>query len=464
MRKHGLIFLITLAIAIFLPSSIVFFSADDWFHLRVSNISTFSEFLNFFSFTKTAQTIAFYRPLPTQVFFFTFQKIFGLNPLPYHLFVLLCFGYSLYLINKLAVSLISSEKKALLATLMYGFSVSNFTRLYFLSAFQEIVLVVFSLLTIISHLNDRRSKSLMYFILALLSKETAVVLPLVLLILDWSRKKLDLSKLVPFALILLPYLCLRLFVFGLATGDTYQWNFSFTKAVNTLTWYGLWSLGAPELLVDYIGSGFRPIARFFTDFPIWWGIILSLLLINLLALGIFFLGRIKKINRQFLSYLLLFVVSLLPVLFLPLHKFTLELGLPLVWFCLGVVWMLPERGKSLLIFIFFYLALNLSTNYLTYTRHPSVGRAEISQKVFEYIVKNYPQEPRGAYFEFINDTADYGASWGSSKQIANSIGGPELFRVLYQDPGYSVYYEDFPGKRPVNEKKNSLSTKMFVSE
>ena len=103
-------------------------------------------------------------------------------------------------------------------------------------------------------------------------------------------------------------------------------------------------------------------------------------------------------------------------------------------------------------------------NYLTHTRHYSVGRAKISEKVFEYLAKNYREEPKGSYFEFINDTADYGASWGSSKQIANSIGGPELFRVFYQNPSYTVYFEDFPGERPANEKKIPLSTKMFVSE
>jgi len=464
MKKYALLILISLIIAIFLPSISVFFSADDWFHLRVSQVDSLGGFLNFFSFTRTEQSISFYRPLSTQVFFSFSQNLFGLNPVPYHLFVLFAFALSLYLVYKLACKVQKDKHKALLVIFIYGFSVSNFTRLYFLSAFQEIALVVFSLLTITGYLNDRRSISLVYFVLALLSKETAVVLPLVLLILDWSRKKFDLKKLVPFALILLPYLYLRLFVFGPALGDTYQWNFSLAKVINTLTWYGLWSLGAPELLVDYIGSGFRPIARFFTDFPIWWGIILGLLLANLTVLGICLFGRIKKLNRQFFSYLFLFIASLLPVLFLPLHKFTLELGLPLVWFCLGVVWLLPERGKSLLIFIFFYLALNLSMNHLTYTTHYSVGRAKISQKVTEYIAEKYPQKPKGSYFEFINDTTDYGTSWGSSKQIANSIGSSELFRVLYQDPNYVVYYEDFPGERPANEKKISLSTKMFVSE
>lgn len=460
MKKFWL--LVSILLLVFSPSLLIFFSADDWFHLRVSNISKLSELLNFFSFEKTTQSIAFYRPLPTQVFFFVFQKLFGINPLPYHVFVLVCFAYSLYLIKKLASLLLKSEKKAFLATLIYGFSVSNFTRLYFLSAFQEIALVVFSCLCLLSYLNNRWWRSLIFFALALLSKETAVVIPLIIIVINWSLKNIKLKKLIPFALILLPYLYLRLIQFGGAAGETYIWNFSLAKTANTLMWYFLWSLGAPELLIDYIGSGLQPIARFFTDLPTWWPVILGLLLTNLGLVLCLFVRKIKKADRSLIGLAILFVISLLPVLFLPQHKFALELGLPLIWFSFGVAHLLPEKGYLLYLFLFFYLSLNLSMSYLTYTRHYSVGRAKISQKVFEYISRNYPQAPEASYFEFTNDTEDYGASWGSSKQIANSIGSSELFRVLYRNPSYNAYYEDFSGDRPANEKKIQLSTKMFI--
>lgn len=358
--------------------------------------------------------------------------------------------------------MLKSEIKALFAVLIYGFSVSNFTRLYFLSAFQEIALVIFSCLCLLCYLKNQRWRSILFFVLAMLSKETAVVIPLILLVMDWSNNKINLRKLFPFAVFLLPYLYFRLYKFGGVSGETYLWNFSPAKTGNTLMWYFLWALGAPELLVDYIGSGLRPIPRFFTDYPLWWPVVLSLLFINLGFILYLFGKKIKKINRQLVSFIILFIVSLLPVLFLPLHKFALELGLPLVWFACGLAWLLPEKGKLLSGFIIFYLALNLSMNYLTYTRHYSVGRAKISQNVLAYLSLNHPQPPNDSYFEFINDTLNHGASWGSSKQIANSIGGSELFRVLYHDPSYTVYYEDFPGSRPANKQKILLSTKMFL--
>ncbi len=453
---------ILLTLFLYSFSLFVFFSSDDWFHLRVSDITSISEFINFFSFSKTPQSIAFYRPLPTQVFFSVFDELFGLNPVPYHLFVLAVFSLSLYLLFKLSTTLGLSEKKALIATAIYGFSVSNFTRLYFLSAFQEVALVAFSLACILSFLNGRLRRSLLFFVLALLSKETAVVLPLILLVLGWVKGKTKIIKLLPYAAILLPYLYLRLFWFGLASGDTYTWDFSPIKAANTLMWYVLWSIGAPELLVDYIGSGLRPIARFYSDFPAWWWVILGLLAANLLFYGYLVIKNIKKVDRKLTSLALLFLVSLLPVLFLPQHKFALELGLPLVWFSLAVSYLLPERGRFVIVYLILFLLLNLSMNYLTYFRHYSVGRGKITRTIYDYFSSKYPVAPENAYFEFINDSADYGQSWGSSRQIANSTGGSEMFRVIYRDPTYNVYFEDLPGARPEGKQRIPLSTKMFL--
>lgn len=455
-KRYPLAPLILVVVLVYMPSLFNFFSADDWFHLRVSNIGSWREFINFFSFLKTNQSIAFYRPLSTQTFFFIFQKLFDLNSFPYHLFILLVFGVSLHLLYQVAIILLKNKRVAFLAVLVYGFSVSNFTRLYFLSAFQEGLLVLFSLLTILSYLRRKRI-SWLFFVLALLSKETAVVLPLVLLVLDWTRKKRDFSKLTPLVLILLPYLYLRLFKFGIVSGDTYVWNFSPLKAGNTLMWYSLWAIGSPEFLVDYIGPSLQPISRFFADYSLWWPVIVFPLMV-LIVYSVY-----QYLQSLSLPYLFLFVISLGPVLFLPTHKFALELGLPLVWFSLLIAQILPKRRKLLISFLVLYLGYNLSMNYLTYTRHYSIGRAKVASRVYQYFKKNYPNKPTDLYFEFINDTADYGKSWGSSKQIANSTGGSELFRVLYLDRTYKVYFEDYPGKRPLLEKI-PISTKMFFSE
>ncbi len=487
-------------VLLYLPALSNFFSGDDWFHLRLIQIDSFQQFFNYFSFSQNQETASFYRPFSTQVFFFLFQKLFGLTAWPYYLFGLILFAYILYLIKKLSEVYLSSTTYHLRSTIyhlpsiIYGLSVSNFTRVYFLSAYQELFLVTFSLLTLINY-KVKPKLSLLFFILALMSKETAIVLPALILLLNYKYIKNNFQSLrftIYSATILsVVYLNYRLLHFGLATGDSYLWNFSPTKMVNTLGWYTAWSFGAPELLVDYVGSGLRLIPRFFIDYPYWWPIIVFPLLILLIGTLVAFLFNLYRHREETKSlwrspargllqyfvirndsvgkFALFFFISLLPVLFLPQHKFALELGLPLVGFSLALAMLLAVSSKfKILSFCFFVLFIfyNLSMNYLTYTRHYSVSRSHISKKIYEYFSQNYPTPPEYQYFEFINDAQDNGNIWGQSKQISQSLSGSEFFRVFYHQHAYKVYYHDTAGERPspLGFLPIEISTKKFLNQ
>lgn len=445
-----------------------FFSADDWFHLRITQIDSLQQFLNFFSFSQTPQSASFFRPLSTQVFFFAFQNLFGLNSAAFYLFGLILFAYILYLIKKFSKSFLPS-KVDFLPSIIYGLSVSNYTRVYFVSAFQELFLVAFSLLTLI-YLRTKPKLSLIFFVLALLSKETAIILPALIILLNVKDKKSLVSTIYDLRftiMISVVYLYFRFFYFGIVAGDSYLWDFSPVKATNTLMWYVLWSVGAPELLVDYIGSGLRPIPRFFVDYPNWWAIIVLPLLTIITSCFFSLLKNFKKTNSYFWIFILFFIISISPVLFLPSHKFALELGLPLVGFAISLALLLQKSNH---IFYFVFLSLfcfyNLSMNYLTYTRHYSVSRGQISRNVYRYFDENYPTPPENQYFEFVNDAQDYGKIWGQSKQISQSLSNSDFFKVLYRNPSYIVYYQDIPEEKPKNPefKQISLSTKHFLNQ
>lgn len=460
-----MIYLIFALLLPYVPSIGNFFSGDDWFHLQITQIHSFSEFLNFFSFTHTAQSAAFYRPLPTQVFFFIFQQFFGLTSWPYHVFVLVCFAYSLYLVYLFAKTRLKSERSSLIAMGIYGLSVSNFTRLYFLSAFQEIALVIFTLLCLLSFPKSK-SRTIIFFVLALLSKETAVVIPFLLVLFHYKTIKKYIYFYSLITAILLVYVFFRFSVFGGPAGDTYLWNFSPFKAVNTLFWYVLWSLGAPEFLVDYVGSGLKLIPRFFTDFYFWWKIIIPTLITTIISLCILVFRKYKQVNLSVLQYLLFFFITLLPVLFLPSHKFALELGLPLVGFSLVISWLTSARAdKFAIVFLSLYVFLNLSSNLITFPRHYSVGRGEVSRNVFYYFSSLHPVYPAGKYFEFINDSSGYfGKEWGQSKQVSQSLSGSDFFKVFYKNPNIKVYYQDIPEKGFTPDKNSLiyLGTQQFL--
>ncbi|KKT78377.1 MAG: Tetratricopeptide TPR_1 repeat-containing protein [Microgenomates group bacterium GW2011_GWB1_44_8] len=459
-------------IFLFLPSLSNFFFSDDWFHLRISRINSVGEFIDSFSFSRTAQFAGSYayRPLSTQTFFFIFQSIFGLNPFPYHLFSLITFVITLYLLHEVVMEMSNNKKMALISVFAYGVSATNFTRLYYISAFQEVLMVALLVGAILIYLRSFRVGGgsrgyiavYVIFILSLLSKETAVVFPGILFLIDWWKQRISIKRLVPFIIVALVYSYFRFVKLGSITGESYIWDFSLKKAGNSLMWYGFWSLGAPEFFMDYVSSGLRVLPRFFVDFASWAYVIIFLLV----SLSLGFVGLVA---RRFMTYWKtiilgggLFIGGLLPVIFLPWHKFTLQLGLPMVGVALIFGVLLKKRSFIAYSFALGYVALNVLSNVLYLSHNYTVGRADLSYRVYEYYVKNYPTPPRGSYFEFVNDTTDYGKQWGSSKQIAQATSSSNMFKVLYNDPNYEVYFEDYPGPRPSNERKIEVSTKMFT--
>lgn len=457
-------FLFFLIPLIYLPSLFNFFSGDDWFHLRITRINSFPQFANFFSFIHTPQSASFYRPLSTQLFFYVFQTLFGLSAFPYYLFVLVAFAFSLYLIFSFVKTVLNDNRLAIISTIIYGISVSNFTRIYFLSAFQEISLVTFSLLFLSAHFKNKNSKYI-YLILALLSKETAVVLPVLALLMDYCFKKINIKKYIFTIVIILIYLFLRLFIFGIASGDGYGWDFSPLKAINTSIWYFLWSIGSPELLVDYIGPGFVPIQRFFSDFQQTWQVIifpLLSLIILIIAAAFSYLRKLKQIYKPFYFSILFFVLTLLPVIFLPQHKFALELGLPLIGLSLGLA-IIFKDSKFLYLFLIIFVSYNLAMNVITYNKHYSVTRAKISKLVYEYINKNYPTYPSGKYFYFTNSKDSQVTAFGQSKQVALALSTSDFFKVYYHNDSIKVYYEDLGGQRPKDETEIDIPSQQFLS-
>ena len=438
-KRNKTTLVIILSSITYLTALTNFFSADDWFHLRLAQIGGVSEFLNFFSFSGSFQSASFYRPLSTQAFFFVFQSYFGLNAYFYYLFGLLLLAFILLQLKNL-VSLLFPKISPVATLVVYGFSVTNFTRLYFLSAYQELFLSVFALLALNAHLRSQTKKVLLFFILALLSKETAVVIPGLILLIDLYQGKLKLKKYLPIFLLTAVYLYFRLFHFGLAEGDTYIWDFSPKMALNTLMWYTLWSFGAPELLVDYIGGGLRPIPRFYTDYPFFSYFILFFMLALLGLFTFMFFTSLKKNFRQYLFTGLLFFIPLLPVLFLPHHKFTLELGLPLVGFSLLFALVVNSvKGKWGTLLVVLFMILNLSMNYLTYTRHYSVNRSRLSHRLYDYLTTQYPQYPSDPLY--FTDPENAGRFEDYAKQLSLATSRADMFKVIYNDPNLVVYFD-----------------------
>lgn len=436
---------ILLPILVYIPSLFTFFSGDDWAHMRVSQIINFQEFFNFFSFIHNPQSLTFYRPLPQQLFFFLFNRVFEINAFPYHLFVLICFGISLYLLYKLAKKLNFSDIQANLSVFVYGIAVANFPRIYFLSAFQDVLLPLFVIASLILFLNKKYLWSILFFVLSLMSKETAVVTPFLLLGLIFLTKKNKIKNTIPYFAITLLYLFLRFKYFGGAEGDSYIYDFSVKKMFNTLFWYGVWTLGAPEILVDYVSSGLKIVPKFFTDFPIWSTVILIELgsLVSLLFISLATLKKQIVSNIRLIFFcLFIFLISLIPVIFMPWHKFTHALSLPMVGSSLFLGFLFADRKIIFRLFLICYIITNLSMNLFLYPRHYSVNRALISEKVFQYFSTNYSTPPINSYFVFTNNKLSRNEGNNQSKELSFALSQSDFFKVFFQDRNFKVYYQD----------------------
>src|SRR3990172_4012767 len=369
-----LIFLISFFL--FLPSLSTFYTNDDFFLLKISQANSVKEFLNFFNLTRGPDGLGMYRPLTTQVFYFLARKIFNLNPLGLHVISFFIFFAVIFLVYKFCLLLLNDHKSpftnhiSLLAAFLYATSATHFGHLYFLGAFQELGLALFFLLSVLSFIKFLHKSStnylllsLLFFVLSLLSKETAVVLPLCLFLiyiffkLTKKSAPLPINRLIastaPYFLILIFYFYFRFAYYGFATGDSYVWDFSVKRAVNTLGWYGLWSFNLPEMLVDFVGPGFHFNPNLFKYWSSQIIPILTLFLLELFLLSAavykFFSSSIRKLEIRNLKLVIFgtswFLITLLPVLFLPLHKFTFYLTLPLMGVVVFISYSLVTNHK-----------------------------------------------------------------------------------------------------------------------
>lgn len=470
LRRLFLGIIILFALFLYLPSLRGFFYADDWYHLSLVQINSFHDFINFFSFKPTAQSATFYRPLSTQVFFFILYSLVGLNAFWYYFFVLSVFCFSLLVLYKVAFELTKRSRIALISVLMYSASVTNFNRIYFLSAFQEILLVTTILLSLYFYIKPMKQLriilSLSFFILALASKETAVIFPVILVVYELIKHRKIPKVIVLYYLILAPYVFFRFIHFGIATGDSYIWDFSPLKAANTFIWYCLWTIGAPEGLINFASKWLMVIPSFYSEYPKWSKIILTSLYASVSGLALLTIVNWRKVNSRNIFFIIIFIAFLFPVLFLPWHKFSLELGLPLVGFVLFIA-SLTSHKKLFAFGVTVYLVTNIISNafmLMNFKFHYINGRSEISRRVFEYFSTKYPVFPEKAYFEFENEGRNLGPIMGYSRQIAFAVSNDNLFKVLYRDQNAKVYFEDDREDPPAGKMKIPLPSTLFLEK
>jgi hypothetical protein len=437
-----------------MPGVSMYFHQDDFIHMTYSD--SFIKLLESFNIFQKGD-FPFYRPIPTQVYFFTMRSLFGLNPLGYHLTNFLLFSINIILVYKLAKIFTSSPTAGLLASTFFGINATHIAPLYAPAYCHELFYVMFGTLCIYMYVKDKRLFSLIFYILALMSKETAVVLPGIIAITYMFRdRKKNFSGLIktviPYICILGIYLLGHIIFYGLAKGPSYIVILG-KPTLNILTWYILWALSVPNILIDFVGPGLKINPTFFQVagnhanifFISFVGFIVASIVVGVGCYAS--LTRMESI-RRFLFAICWFVIGLIPLIIFPLHKLGTEQAFSLVGLAIFLGWIYTQvMKKSLmnrfiaLIGISLYLIHAVNTISMAPKTHWIALSAKQAKLTTDYLKKTYPMLSSGSILYFKNGVIKI-PEYGSAKQIYQATGNGAAIGIIYNDQKIQSYFDD----------------------
>lgn len=435
-----------ISITFFLIALSVFFTNDDFFFLKISRVETLSDFVNFFDPRKGPEGFGVYRPLTTQLYYSISRNLFASRHEILRIMSLAGLFSVSYLVYKLSEKLTNSSTSAGISVFLYLVSATHYAHLFYSAAFQELGLAFFVLAGCLS-LWRKPYLSVLFYILSLMSKETAITYPLLVILLYYfnksARKQIGNTKKLIFlicahALVFLVYAYFRFFYYGFASGDSYLWEFS-PKILNTFFWYLLWSFNLPEMWVDFIGPGLRVNPNLFK----FW----ARETIVIFGLFVWFLSPIvfafKKIQFKLLLFSgLWFAITLGPLLFLPWHKFTFYLTLPLVAFTIFMGEILSRfKHKNLVLVV--WVLLSLSTFVLTHKTNWISQGGFISQRVHNYLIREKVENIN--QIAFYDTQEDSSLPWSPASVVKVALSDNNYFQVFWPDMS-AVYLSEKPVK------------------
>jgi hypothetical protein len=240
------------AFLVFGSSMRYFFSQDDFiFLLRASHVGSLTDFVSAF-----LAGDHFYRPVPRVLFFVTMYRLFGLNAPAYHVVSLLTHIANSLLVYALAFWFSRDCLIAGVSGLIYASHATvAFLAVHWVSGIQDLSVAFWCLLSLWLYVRFRSTRyafwlvlSSLAFSIALLSKELAVTLPALVILLDWTASRVHGSRFrvgrvvrtaTIYGVIVLAYLVLRSLktTTMVPTEGPYRWDISLTNIWHNLSYY-----------------------------------------------------------------------------------------------------------------------------------------------------------------------------------------------------------------------------------
>src|ERR1035438_367107 len=177
MRKIGIAWLVGLVllveVGLFSPSFNQFFCGDSLYFFSHATHSS-EDVQRVFT---TLDDLSTYRPLPTILFSFVLEPLFGFHPLPYHAVALGVHLLTSLLVFFLLRRVARSDTAALVGLVFFGAQAAGFYLTYDATFLPDFTTGLLTAAAFLLFAYGRCSLSLIPFALALLCKESAVMIP-----------------------------------------------------------------------------------------------------------------------------------------------------------------------------------------------------------------------------------------------------------------------------------------------
>lgn len=307
-----------------------------------------------------------------QLFYFIFYRLFGLNVNFYHVFQLLLHSLNSVLVFYFVRKITKKDLLAAFSAFLFSISATHFYELTWVaSTFNSIALFYILLYLLTSDFEKCKRFFIpeIFFVLSILSIETAVVLPFLLFGFILFFRKIDKNTLFHLALqsiIVGLYLTLRFVIFKIPTTDSYSLGFSSHLVVKNIIIFIMWLFNFSEPTTIHLALKQFPVTdAWFTETFQIYPLVLSL---NLIFLAIVFVLALikspkKVVNKFTLFGGLWFIAALLPVLIIPkrvypYYPFLAQIGL---WIAIGSILFAFKKNIFTYLVIFSFIA----TSFLT---------------------------------------------------------------------------------------------------
>jgi len=303
----------------------------------IKNLSNIDKFFIDYSTASDDKLNKIYRPFTTLSYAIDYT-LWGLNPYGYHLTnVVLHFFVSLFLFLFIKYAF-RNESFAFLTSLLFAVHPIHTEAVSWVKGRADILMTMFFILSLLFYnLNNYKEKRVYYFLslicftISIFSKETSVVLPIIILIFDFVvYQNINIKKYLPYLIIALCFILVRRIIIG-SFAQCSWWGgsayYTFLTMLFVIPIYFRLLFFPFNLCADYV---FEVKKNFFS---------IEILVSILFILALIFITIVSlKTKNYIIFFCITFVIfSLLPVLnIVPIEVLLAErfLYLPSIGFCL----------------------------------------------------------------------------------------------------------------------------------